>query len=127
MARSAYVLKDLRPALRPAISGRRFRFAHLALSTVLFMSAFQSVLHAEEQPTPVLQLQQGTVDDTKKTPDVLNGNIEKTDVIDGNPTGEEGTLSRRQSSLPPASENDQGPLFGATQKSPYRAVIINQS
>ncbi len=95
-------------AVRAVSSARQ---TNLALSAFLILSTFQVGL-AAEQPSPVLQMQEGTIDDTKRQSDILNGNIEKTDVIDGNPSGESGTLSKQKDGNASSSEDNNQLLFG---------------
>lgn len=99
------------------------RHPNLALAAFLILSTFQVAL-AADQPPPLLQMQQGTIDDTNKQPDILNGNVEKTDVLDGNLSVQSGTLSKPENGNPSSSEDNSELLFGDL-RSQSRTIILD--
>lgn len=117
MARNKYTLGVLRTA--------RSRYAHLAVATLLTLSTFQAAAFAADQSNPELQMQQGTIDDTKTQPNLLNGNIEKTDVIEGNPQGKDGLVTQPKTGVPSLSAEDNGDLYGDTQESQNNTIIFD--
>ena len=94
MARNLGVL--LKPFNASLKSNFRNSNSGKCLAISLAILSCQMAAYASEESTPRLHAQQGTMDDTKPEPKTLNGNIERTEVLDGAGAGEPGLKSKAE-------------------------------